>query len=471
MIRRTTPTIPLSWKTLAASQRTSYLHIIVMPVLSDLPNEVFDLILRHIPPKDLEAFSQVSKTIRQNLAWLFQEHDELKRAYRTFTYHKNTPRGAPARFLKTILNQPRIADYVRKMDVEGWEMEFEESTSHFKYTIEDFELFSKTLRASKYVFPRMLEWLLGRMKEGDEEHILTLLLTLLPNLEHVRLVNNYHMALGYTLHLISCEDPIQCLARLESLHLEAQEVELPSHVDFPLMLPDFGNLPSMKTLCVHNASAGAYGYNKQERRKYYPPSLTVAITHLTLSSCSIYASVLRGFLARCTNLESFHYWPDQYPLDGGAFETFNPAGIIEALQYRSINTLKRLTILSKTQPAVCMGSLQPFRMLEELTTDLSLLIGELVAIDRNVFSTASAHSRTELSLSTHERQLSDTLPPRLVQLTLHFAAKLRDGGPAQKRLVRQTMELVETKDKKLPDLEKLIIEWQDGSMPSVIPLE
>ena len=455
----------LSGNTLAASQRTSHFDKIAMPVLSDLPNEVFDLILQQTHPGDLEAFLQISKTLRQNLEWLLREHYKLKRNYSTFTYHNNTPRGAPARILKTILNQPRIAEYVLKMDVEGWETEFEESTSPLEYTIEDSEMFSKAVKASKYVFPWTLEWLLCRMQNGDEEHILILLLTLLPNLEHVRLVNEFHIDLGLTMDLMSCDDPIQCLTRLESLHLEAHEVELPSNVDYPVMLPHFGNLPSMKTLSVHNASTGKYGYDEQERRKFYPLCLTVAITHLTLSKCSIYSTVLCGFLARCTSLESFEYWPDVFLLES-ELETFDPAGIVKALQKQCTNTLRNLTILPKTQPAVCMGSLQLFHKLEELTTDLSLLIGKLVIIDHNAFSTASPHSLIGLSPFAHERLLSDTLPPRLVQLSLHCAEQSRHGDPEMKRQERQIGLLLRAKkdNNEFHDLERITIEWVDGSM-------
>lgn len=369
------------------------------------------------------------------------------------------------RMLKTILNQPRIADYVLNMDVEGWETEFDESASSLEYTIEDSEMFCKAVKASKYIFPSTLEWRLCNMKKEDEEHILVLLLTLLPNLEHVRLVNKFFVHLSLFIDRISCDDPIQCLTRLESLHLEAYDVELPGDVEFPSMLPDFGTLPSMKTLSVHNASTGACSYLEQPRAKFYPLSLTVAITHLTLSNCSIYSSVLCRFLARCTSLESFHYWPDEFPLSGGAFETFNPGGILEALRYRCTNTLKSLTILTRSLPPVCMGSLQPFHMLEELTTDLTLLFGKLVTTGQTEYSTASPHSLTKLSPSAPEPLLSDTLPPHLVQLTLDVVEQPRHGDPETNRLERQIGLLLRTKkeDDRFPDLERINIEWMDGS--------
>jgi len=436
-----------------------------MPVLSDLPNEVFDLILQKIHPGDLEAFLQVSKILRQNFEWLLREHYKLKRSYSTFTYHENTPRGAPARFLKTILNQPRIADYVLEMDVEGWEMEFWESTSHFEYTIEESELFKRTLEVSKYVFSETLERLLYEMKNGDEQHILMLLLTSLPNLEHVRLVNDFHIDFGFTINMIADEKPIQCLTRLTSLHLEAHEPDLGGWVDYPYLLPDFCKLPSMQTLCLHNASASIVGYDDQEKRTFYALCLPIPITYLTLSSCSIYSTVLCGFLAHCTSLKSFEYWPDVFPLDS-ELETFDPAGIVKALQKQCTNTLRSLTILSKSQPPVCMGSLQPFHMLEELTTDLSLLIGKLVVIGQTGLSTASPHSLTDPSPSAHERLLSDTLPPRLAQLSLHFAEEPRHGDPETKRQERQVGLLLRTKEEsdRFPDLQRINIEWVDGSM-------
>jgi len=115
---------------------------------------------------------------------------------------------------------------------------------------------------------------------------------------------------------------------------------------------------------------------------------------------------------------------------------------------------------------VCIGSLQPFHKLEELTTDLSLLIGKLVIIDHNAFSTASPFSLIGLSPIAHERLLSDTLPPRLVQLSLHCAEQPRHGDPETKRQERQIGLLLSTKkdNNEFPDLERINIEWVDGSM-------
>jgi len=49
-----------------------------MAVLSD-STEVFDFILQQLQSRHLEAFLQVSKSLRRNFEWLLREHFELKR--------------------------------------------------------------------------------------------------------------------------------------------------------------------------------------------------------------------------------------------------------------------------------------------------------------------------------------------------------------------------------------------------------
>lgn len=424
-----------------------------MPVIPDLPNEVLGLVLRQIQPCDLEAFLQVSKSVRQNLEWPLREHYHLKRIYSTFRYHEDTPRGAPARLLKTILSQPRIADYVLEMDVKDWEMSFRYSMTHLEYTMEDTQLFKTTVKASKYVFSDCLERFLDEIEDGDEQPILMLLLTLLPNLEHVRIVSDSHIDLSITINMIADEEPVQCLTRLTSLHLQAHELEIGGWVDYPHLLPVFCLLPSMKTLSIDRASANIVGYDYVEKRTFYDGYGAIPIVHLTLSDCLIYSSLLCGFLSHCTSLESFEYWPD-FESPAGNPESFNPGGLIKALQKQCTNTLKSLTILCKIlPPAKRMGSLQPFHKLENLTTNLSLLIGR------------SPHHLTELPPPADEGLLSDTLPPRLAKLTLEVAEEPKYRDPNTKREHRHIAQLLRTRtyDDRFTGLETISIQSEEAS--------
>ena len=436
-----------------------------MAVLSDIPNEVLNIIIPYLHPRDLEAFLSVTKSLRIKYDLLLAEHYQLKREHSVFKYHRDTARGAPVRLLKAVLSEPRIASYVIVMDVEDWDTKFtlwnSPRVSRPKYTTEDFELFSQMLKDSHYISGRSWNALLSELKKGNERPILAILLTLLPNLEHIRIVKDYHFNFGDTVGLIADERPVQLLTRLRSVHLEARESDRRTFHTCLLHLRDFCKLPSIQTISVHNSLDSRFGYDCHVKMDLHPSELTVPLTHLTLSSCAVHSIYLCSFLSCCINLEYFEYWPADLS-QAGIRDEFDPHSVRAALQQNCTNTLKTLTILAKGEPEVFMGSLQPFSQLTAVTTNLDLLIGAPLKQERTKSSTLSPYL-SGASIG-NKRLLSDMLPSSLVQLTLCMDQEPECGSWKEKRLKGQIEQLLKIQDDKLPCLEKVIIGWPEGSI-------
>ena len=436
-----------------------------MAVLSDIPNEVLNIIIPHLHPRDLEAFLSVTKSLRIKYELLLAEHYQLKREHSVFKYDKDTPRGAPARLLKAVLSRPRIASYVMVMDVEDWDTKFtlwgKPGVSRLKYTTEDFEQFSQMLKDSHYIREGSWNALVSELKKGNERPILILLLTLLPNLEHIRIVKDYHFKFGYTIGLIADERPVRLLTRLKSVHLEARESDSRTLATCLLHLRDFSKLPSIQTLCVHNALDSWLGYDCNVKMDLHPSELTVTLTQLTLSSCAIHSKFLCSFLSCCNSLEFFEYWPADLS-QAGARDEFDPYSVRAALQQNCTNTLKTLTILAKGEPEVFMGSLQPFSKLTAVTTNLDLLIGVPLKQERTKSSMLTPYLSDESS--GNKRLVSDMLPSSIMQLTLFMDQEPDCGSWEEKRLKGQIEQLLKIQYDKLPYLGKVIVGWPEGSI-------
>ncbi len=397
-----------------------------MKTLSDLSNELLGLVLEDVHPLDLEAFFATSKGHRQRGAWLLERHHLLKRTYSTFTYHKDIRRGAPARLLKAIWNNPRIADYILKVDIEGWDLTFHgEGTSEAKltrppYTMEDLSLYENALKECKYVDGTELHEYLSILSKGDEEPIIVLLLLSLPNLEHLRFVSAGILDGADIIRCIIEELPTQALTRLTTAHLQASSNGPDSGYDDFEVMVHLCSLPSMKEISFHGFASDPREFEEFHESDTY---CNIPVGNMTFSRCAIVSKELFGFLSRCDNLTTFSYSPGP---EGHNTESYSPFWIRAALQTHCKDTLKCLTILSKDQPQSFMGSLKAFKTLEDVTTDLKLLIGRL---DETV------------------RTLSEMLPSSIRRVNLYIAEDLEEQALqelAQEMKMEDTPELEHT---------------------------
>lgn len=346
-----------------------------MKTLSDLSNELLGLILDFVHPRDLEAFFSTSKEHRQGGAWLLQRHLVLKRTYSTFTYHKDTPRGAPARLLKAIWKNPQVADYVLKVDIEGWDSTFqggepfEARPARPPYTTEDLSLYESALKECKHVHGAELAEYLSFLSRGDEEPIIMLLLISLPNLEQLRF-NCYGILDGANiLRSITEEQPTQVLTRLTTAHFQPSNNDPDQgYHDFEVVVHSC-SLPSMNEVSFHRFASEPGEFENFHIIDSYR---NIPVEKMTFSCCAIGSKYLFELLSRCGNLTTFNYSPGP---EGHNVAAYSPFWIRAALQTHCKDTLKDLSIVSKDQPQSFMGSLRAFKILEDVTTDLRLLIG------------------------------------------------------------------------------------------------
>jgi len=161
----------------------------------------------------------------------------------------------------------------------------------------------------------------------------------------------------------------------------------------------------------------------------------IPVEKMTFSRCAMCSNYLFELLSRCNNLTTFNYSPGP---EGYDTESYRPFWIRAALQTHCKDTLKCLSILSKGEPQSFMGSLKAFYVLEDVTTDLRLLIGR-------------PHDTM--------RTLSEMLPSSIRRVNLHVAEDLEDQ-PLQDLALEMHMD-------DTPELEHINFIRPDGSMFSV----
>ena len=96
-----------------------------MAGFNDLPNEIILTIIPLVLPDDLENFSLTCRLIKALATRALQQHQELKREYRTWTYAEPwEPHKRLHVLLRMILENPRLAYYVKELKVRrmylGW---------------------------------------------------------------------------------------------------------------------------------------------------------------------------------------------------------------------------------------------------------------------------------------------------------------------------------------------------------------
>ena len=104
------------------------------------------------------------------------------------------------------------------------------------------------------------------LENGDEESIITLLLMLLPNLEHLRLVSRYHLEPVKMIRPIAEEEPVQLLTRLFTrVHLQAYDNGTRGCYDDSLLMQYFCPMTSIRTISVYNLGSKAEHFETDQR--------------------------------------------------------------------------------------------------------------------------------------------------------------------------------------------------------------
>lgn len=409
-----------------------------MTRFTDLPNEIFHEILGLVLPEDLENFASTCKQISLVSGPFLREHRQLIRQYGTLSNRGSEEemrtewrlRTIPT-VLKNILDNPRVGRYVKKLHLGALyhyslsrahheEEEVQEEAQEDHRTKVD--MFRRAACQNDFLTSSHInERFWGEsMLNCNEDLILVLLLTLLPNL-HTLSIRWLDLG-GSSLALFMKRAPTAAVPILSSLRNAHLEPRSNRHVYFK-ELQLLSALPSLKSL----SAQGAWDHNDWEND---PSSIQQSnVTHLIMPRSNVSSRSLHEYLLSFPVLHTFEY-EHAVPDVGEQCRPFDPFLLRSALLSQARTTLRKMSITGPLRQKSFIGSLLAFEILREVHTNWSFL------------SPTGIHDR--------ERWLSCILPASLRVL------KLRDKlGRDPKEYVKLVKGLTYAKRTTCPLLEML----------------
>lgn len=365
-----------------------------MAHFASLPNELVCEILKSVKPEDLENFAQASRNVFQLASPLLSEHRALIRTYHTF--RNATSPGAIAGLLATVIGNPCIGNYVKRIElgplVESPVGVHQENV----YPMDKLDLFTTAALGSECLKRPSEEDVLDErefwshtIQDGNEDILLAILLPLLPNLTALSMEADSTRIKWYdsaVKQAASAKKPTLC--KLTQIRLNPRR-EDGYHLD---EIQKFCSLPSVRVVTAPRA----FGLDCLHKLS---PDTSSSVTHLKLWESCTDAKPLHEFLRGFPKLQSF-----TYSFDGNSREASHDSFMIRSsLLATCKSTLQSLTLLSPTtKPGYIssfMGSLREFEALKEVYIEWSFLI-----------------SVTQDRVGLH---LNEILPASLVWLKIH----------------------------------------------------
>ena len=380
------------WRLRTASG-TLFLHLSVslqsltatntMADFASLPNELICEIFKLVQPADLESFAQISRNVFSLASPFLNEHRVLIREYHTL--RNNTDPRSITNFLSTVIANPRIGSYVKKVELGPL------SNSQIVYTNEELEMLTTAALGSECLKRPSEEEILDerdfwykKIQHGNDDILLAILLPLLPNLVVLSARVTAGRLKWYNAAIEQAAFATKpTLCKLTEIRLNACGVQGSSLVE----IQKFSALPSVRVLTAPNA----YGIDCLHK---ISPNTNSNVTHLKLWDSWVDTKALYEFLRGFAKLQSFTY---SYCFASGAP---HDAFLIRAsLLAHCKATLQSLTLLDPSNRHTSfMGSLRGFETLREVYTEWSFLV-------------AAGYGQ--------KIQLNEHLPASLVRLKIH----------------------------------------------------
>ncbi|CAD6578128.1 MAG: hypothetical protein ASARMPRED_008539 [Alectoria sarmentosa] len=364
-----------------------------MAHFASLPNELICEILKLVQPEDLENFAQSSRNVLRLAFPFLAEHRALIRKYSTLRNNKSP--DSIENILTTIIANPCLGSYVKKVELGPLMASKIEADSANEYTKERLETFTTAALESECLKRPSEEEVLDErefwsdaIKDGDEDILLAILLPLLPNLAALSVEAKstrlnckwYHSAVEQA---ASATKPTLCnLTHVQLNPRGAHGYDLAE-------IQRFSALPSVRVVSAPRAK-GMCCLDELS------PDANSNVTHLKLWESCIESKGLHEFLRGFPKLQSLTYSfiDTVYGCPHDAFL------IRSSLLAHCKATLQSLTLLAPgCRNMSFMGSLRGFEALKEVYTEWSCFINQ------------APESRGP--------QLNDHLPISLVWLKIH----------------------------------------------------
>ena len=192
--------------------------------LINLPNELLDIIILFSMPHEFQKLARTCKKIYTRCAPYIQRHNKLCAQFRCFEYNNRT-RPQAHRLLSAfdlisrIAVEPRVSEYIQKANL-SWDSEYSSDPQLGVQSpksiprIEDGGPVVRLFSESRHLQRAGLDWkeyysiiVEDVEKNQYSQHACAFLLTLLPNLEDLRMVAVWHAntATNQLLNALSCE--------------------------------------------------------------------------------------------------------------------------------------------------------------------------------------------------------------------------------------------------------------------------
>ena len=460
--------------------------------LTSLPNEILIQIIDCACPEDFESCSLVCKTIWRLAASRAEEYNTLKRQYENVSiavrdydfahprnHHLEVPEtyselAHPIELLYDLWKRPIVARYVERLlfnqhcdENPGDEISkkiemcngclpfLEESNYAERATCLD----NQRINATR-IKHDISNWH-NDILAGDPGSTFVLLLTLLPNLKSVELINtsDYHRQyLNGTTEVIAMDAAANRPHPLSSLAVTRIE-NLGDHFVTPLQtFASFAALPSVRKLIGYRVQAD-YSYSDYN----WPFGDHVSrVEEIEVSDGSVSAKHIESFVAPLPSLRIFR-WHHRPSDDGAAFH-WNGGAFLRAIGRRAGPKLERLSlsIASRFESLTALGSFKDFPKLEFLEVDVKLLFGEQ---EQGLEDEAILQARGwgpgyhDEVAETPLPKIVDIVPPSLKMLRLIIGKYRRSAWTLFRGFSR------EEKERYLPELSQVILSYDGPSIP------
>ena len=285
-------------------------------------------------PKDIESFALVSKWVYSLSTRFVREHARLKRLLPTFSIQVETDPNGPHEVLELLLQNPRLGLYVHKALIEDWRVPgSERNISVASLSPERIVEFESAVRCSPYIPPSEEERWVRKIKKGNPDPIVALIMMRLTRLRQLRLVYPY----------------------------TGGNVYLNTTLKRMTLVPDGANNlgPS-----AEQSEPGDGSQTRFERR----PSSFCNIKEMEMNLGGIKMKVLSKLLQGVKDLESFSF-------TSSPGTTFDFPRLNRALLRCSRASLQKLILHDDTESQLYLGPLIGFHNLVELKVNVSFLLG------------------------------------------------------------------------------------------------
>ena len=417
-----------------------------MATFCDLPNEVVLMIWHALEVEDINHFSVTSKPVYSLVKHLLPEHLELQRRLSTISNDCRPESHFVAEVLKEVLLNPKVARYPSCLVFHNLEICWDESDTKLpsKYTkLPECELvlFGEAVKQCGFIRKdRMSDWI-NEIGLGNEEPLIALLMTLLPNLvsiqhevwlSHAMYIRDILMGISFS----KSHRSLKCLRTVTVDNVAEDEDDELVHLD---ILRGYSEMASVEEIFGHHIACD----EDDLLMTAVPLPFSSNVTNLSLTECAIHAKPLSEFLLTINGLEHFSYTP----LPTSA--SFEPYWIRTALLAHQRWTLKSLTLKAGSRPKSYMGSLDLFPRLEDLETDLILLVGSPFPPRHDLYDVLPESIKTiKLHLDNYGDDLKDWEPlqkfakelkgfPKLMRIQVEtHACSLSNNDETESRLIK-----------------------------------